>query len=100
MEQPLFKKPETPNFADPAARASFVHETATSKELLQKELDVNKEEQNLLDKRIRMMKEFVNDLPASDPQYSMLVIQIQMDQIERDELKTRELCLIEKLSDQ
>lgn len=97
MEQPLYKKPQTPDFSNPNIQLAFIEQSNSSKELLQKELDVNQAEQNLLKKRISMMKEFINNLPASDPQYSMLVIQVQMDQIEWDELKVREDSIIQKL---
>ena len=98
MQRPLFRKPETPNFSNPLTQLNFIEQTLSAKELHYKELTVNQAEQNLLGKRIRMMREFVNELPASDPQYSMLVIQIQMDQIELDELKAAESKLTQKLS--
>ncbi|MDE3047262.1 MAG: hypothetical protein KGI83_02810 [Verrucomicrobiota bacterium] len=96
--QPFHKK-ETPDFSKADVQQSFVQQTHDSKELMQKEFDVNIEEQNLLGQRIRTMQSFLNDLPSSDPQYSMLAIQIQMDQIELDELKRREASLSQKLSD-
>lgn len=98
MQRPLFKKPETPNFSNPLTQSAFVQQAETAKEILFKELTVNQQEQNLLQKRIHMMNEFINELPASDPQYSMLVIQVQMDRIELDELKVRESMLHQKLS--
>ncbi|MBI3508401.1 MAG: hypothetical protein HY069_02025 [Chlamydiia bacterium] len=98
MDQPLFKKPVTPNFSDPATQLSFVEQTKSSKELMQKELDVNQSEQILLKQRIQMMEEFVNDLPSTDPQYSILSVQIKMDQVELDELKIQEQSLHQKLS--
>ncbi len=94
-----FPKKEAPDFSKIDVQQSFVQQTHDSKELMQKELDVNQEEQILLDKRIRMMKTFLNDLPSSDPQYSMLAVQIQMDQVEMDELKVRETFLVQKLSE-
>lgn len=60
---------------------------------------MNQAEQNLLVKRVQLMKGFVNDLPSSDPQYSMLLTQIQMDQIELDELRVRAHLLSQKLAD-
>lgn len=94
-----FPKKETPDFSKAEVQQSFVAQTHDSKELMQKELDVNQAEQVLLDKRICMMKTFLNELPSSDPQYSMLAVQIQMDQLEHDELKIRETFLIQKLSE-
>jgi hypothetical protein len=98
MEQPLFKKPETPDFGNPETQKAYVEEAHSKLELVRKELDVNRVEQNLLQTRIRMMKDFINDLPSSDPQYSMLVAQVQMDLIEFDELKIRETMLIQRIS--
>ncbi|MES2272618.1 MAG: hypothetical protein V4487_00300 [Chlamydiota bacterium] len=96
---PFEKKENTPNFSNPAACQAFVSDTTSRKALFQKEFDVNQAEQNLLEKRIRMMKDFINDIPASDPQYSMLVAQVQMDRIELDELKVRETLLIQKIAE-
>lgn len=70
-----------------------------SKELMQRELDVNRAEQILLEKRIQLMHSFINDLPSSDPQYSTLLAQVSMDQIEIDELKVREMFIVLKLSE-
>ncbi|MDE3045439.1 MAG: hypothetical protein KGJ02_02185 [Verrucomicrobiota bacterium] len=93
---PLFPSKD-PNFSNPAFAQEFVQDAKTAHALAQKELIVNRAEQVLLGQRVQMMKGFVNDLPASDPQYSQLVTAIQMDQIELDELKTRELTLIQLL---
>src|SRR3989338_8772748 len=92
------KKENSPDFSDAAAQQTYVQSTQSHKELIQKELDVNQNEQVLLKKRIAMMKEFINDLPSSDPQYRMLRRQTEMDQIEIDELKIRETILTEILS--
>lgn len=86
---PFLKKDNTPNFSIPSGRQEFVQNTQNRKELLEKERDVNLVEQNLLRQRISLMKDFINDLPSSDPQYSMLCIQVKMDQIELDELQSR-----------
>lgn len=99
MQKPLFKKPETPDFANPAVQRAFLEEVRTSKELLLKELDLNRAEQVLLNQRIVMLKSFVNDLPASDPQYGMMLAQSQMDQIELDELKIRESAIIHLIAE-
>lgn len=96
---PFSNKENTPDFSKPDAQNAYIGNTEDSKELMQKELDVNQAEQLLLQQRIDLMKAFVNDIPSSDPQYSMLLIQVQMDQIEIDELKTRALTLQKLLSD-
>ncbi len=96
--QPFQKKENAPDFSNPLVQQAFIQDTHNSKDLIQKELDVNQAEQILLKKRILLMKDFINDLPSSDPQYSMLVIQVQMDQVEIDELKNREHLLTQKLS--
>jgi hypothetical protein len=92
-----FPKENAPDFSNPAVQQAFVQDTKESKTLIQKELDVNQAEQNLLQKRISLMKSFINDIPSSDPQYSMLAIQIEMDQVELDELKSREILLQDRL---
>ena len=97
--QPFHNKNNAPNFSNHAVQKAYVQETQNTKELTQKELDVNQAEQVLLKQRIELMKSYVSDLPSSDPQYSMLLIQIEMDQVEMDELKTREMFLIQKLSE-
>ena len=92
-----FKDDSTPNFSKPEIRQAFVEEAHTAADLLHKELDVNLAEQALLEDRIRMMNQFINDLPSSDPQYSMMLSQLQMDQVELDELKRRADTIEEQL---
>lgn len=95
---PFPKKENTPDFSNPSVQQAFVQDTQDSKSLMQKELDVNQAEQVLLKQRISLMKGLINDIPSSDPQYSVLALQVQMDQIELDELKNREALLIQNLS--
>ncbi len=97
--QPFNNKENSPNFSNPAIQKAYVQGAQNGKELTQKELDVNRAEQVLLKQRIELMKSYVNDLPSTDPQYSMLLIQIEMDQVEMDELKTREMFLIHQLTE-
>jgi hypothetical protein len=78
------------NFSNHSEREAFAKNTENRKDLLQKEISVNIAEQNLLKKRVELMSAFLNDLPSSDPDYSMMAIQIKMDLIEIDELKARE----------
>lgn len=99
MPEFLPNKENAPDFSSPSVQQEYIQDATTSKSLLQKELDINKAEQNLLQKRISMANDFVNNLSASDPQYSMLITQAQMDQIEMDELKNREMWLIQKISE-
>ena len=87
----------SPNRDNPKDPNSFTSDAKTSKELIQKELDVNRAEQNLLTKRMALMESLCNDLPDSDPHYSMMRTQIKMDLIELDELKVREAAMISQL---
>jgi hypothetical protein len=96
MESP-FKKETTSYFSNEKAQQAFVHDTKDATSLLHKEISVNLAEQNLLLQRIRLMNELVNDIPSSDPQYSMILSQVQMDQIELDELKRRADSLVEQI---
>lgn len=93
----LIKKDSSPDFSTPQHQQAFVQDANDAVSLLKKEIAVNQAEQNLLGQRIRLMKEFVKDLPASDPQYSMILTQIQMDQIEVDELKRREHSIADQI---
>jgi hypothetical protein len=98
MQNPLYKKPTDPTFQNVNEQNRFTKETQSILDLLIKEMTVNRENQNLLAKRILIMTEELNNIPASDPQYSMMAIQIQMDKIELDELKTREQILSQKIN--
>jgi hypothetical protein len=99
MPRYLFRRPETLDLSNPAIQKLFVEEVRSGFDLIEKELAVNLSSQNLLGKRIAMMQSFVNDLPSSDPQYSMLLIQIQMDRVELDELKLRNRFLREQITE-
>lgn len=98
MEQ-FPKKENAPNYSNPIVQQAFIQDAKDGKSLSQKELEVTLAEQNLLSKRILMMKDFLNEIPSSDPQYSMLVLQIKMDQVEFDELKIRETLLIQRIEE-
>ena len=82
-------KSPAPNFANPAVQRSFVDGVDSANELMHKELDVNQAEQNLLQKRILLLKDSIDNLPSSDPQYSMMLHMMNSDKIELDELKIR-----------
>ena len=60
------------------------------KELLQEELDTNVQEQVIVNKRIQLLKEFMKNIPITDPQYSILNTQLEMDRIDLDELKNQQ----------
>lgn len=93
-----FKKPQAPDFSLRTTQEAFLEQISDQKELLQKELDVNQAEQLLLQRRIQTMKELLNDLSTSDPHYSSLSNQMLMDQIELDELKSREVTIKQKIT--
>lgn len=97
--EPFPKKENAPNYSNPVVQQAFIQDAQDSKTLMQKELEVNQAEQNLLSKRLLMMKEFLNELPSSDPQYSMLALQIKMDQVELDEIKIRETLTIQRIEE-
>jgi hypothetical protein len=96
MKSP-FKTPPSLDLSKTQDQLSYVHEAHNGVALLHKEMDVNRAEQVLLRDRINTIKSFINELPASDPEYSQLLTQVQMDQIELDELKRREEAIAEKL---
>ena len=62
-------------------------------DLLKQEIDVNFQEQVLVNKRISIIKETFNTMPNTDPEYAILLTQLEMDQIQLDELKFRENAL-------
>ncbi len=99
MQNPLYKKPEDADFKSPLSQKKFAEETSSDQNLMQKEVDVNRTNQTLLEKRILLMKETMNSIPSSHPQYSTMAAQIQMDKIELDELKIREQIIIKKLEE-
>jgi hypothetical protein len=76
---------------------AYVLEAHNAEALLHKELDVNLAEQGLLNQRMKMSKIYLNDLPSTDPNYTSLATQTQMDLIELDELKRREELISDRL---
>jgi hypothetical protein len=94
----LFKKPATPDLSKTQDQEDYVLAAHNAAALLQKEIDVNRVEQELLKQRIKMMKQFLNDLPESDPQHFMILTQTDMDRIELDELLRRETNLVDQLN--
>jgi len=61
--------------------------------LLQEEIEINLQEQVLVNKRINLIKDTFKELPNTDPEYAILLTQLEMDQIQLDELKFRENAL-------
>ena len=89
--------PNKENLLNKERSQEIVQNARDANALLQKELIVNHSEQTLLCKRMQIMKDFMSDLPASDPQYNMIALALHMDQIELHELKARESALVERL---
>jgi len=54
--------------------------------LLKEELEVNLQEQILVNKRITTIKDSFKEIPNTDPEYALLLTQLEMDKIELDEL--------------
>lgn len=77
---------------------NYVKDITSKIELLHKELDVNREEQNLINQRIDTVKEFILELPATDPQYGIVHAQLRMDQVELDELRFQEEVLLDQIN--
>ena len=59
-------------------------------DLLKQELDVNLQEQVIISKKINLIKDLFQKISTTNPQYSILVQQLEMNQIELDEFKYRE----------
>lgn len=68
-------------------------------DLLKQEIDVNMQEQVLVNKRITLIKDTFKTIPNTDPEYAILLTQLEMDQIQLDELKYRENSLKSSLRD-
>lgn len=99
MDKNLYKKKEPKDFSNPGTQKAYIEEARSGAELIRKEMIVNQTEQVLLAKRIQMLREFLNDLPASDPQYNMCILTAEMDEIELNELKLREMILEQRLDE-
>lgn len=95
--RPLYKKDTPPDLTKSQDQENYILEAHNSAALLQKEMDVNLAEQELLRQRIQMMSGLINDLSEKDPKYFFLTTQTKMDQIELDELKNREAIIFDRL---
>jgi len=69
---------------------NYLDQNSRALAILQEELDVNLQEQILVKKRMRVIKDSFKEIPNTDPEYALLFTQLEMDQIELDELKYRE----------
>lgn len=92
-----FQKKQLPDLSNPQNQQSYVNTARDPKSLLQKEIDINRAEQNLIKKRIDLLKSTINDIPSFSPQYASMLPQLEMDQIELDELKIREAEIIQEI---
>lgn len=83
---------------DEFSERNYLKDITSKIDLLHKELDVNREEQALINQRIQTVKEFILELPATDPQYGIVHAQLRMDQVELDELKYQEEVLLDQIN--
>jgi len=90
----LSKKKQT---SEEKFQQAFLQDIHSGKSLIEKELIVISSEEILLKHRIGMLKEFIRNLPAGDPQYGLVVAAMEMDQIEIDSLEVRRLYLLRSL---
>lgn len=68
-------------------------------DLLMQELDVIDQEKILINQRIDTIKEFLKQLPSSDPQYVIYEDQVEIDRIALDEIITRQESLTDKIKE-
>jgi len=78
---------------------AFMLDIEDPRTLLRKEMAINESEGVLIRKRMRLMREFINDLPSTDPQYSMIAVAIEADQVELDELQRRARAIAQKIEE-
>lgn len=86
-------------FADKHFEREFIHNIPNAETLLRKELLLIQSEETLLEERIRVMKNFANNLSSADPQYGMIRLALEMDQIDLDEHHIRKESLLQKLGE-
>jgi hypothetical protein len=78
---------------------TIVNSVRSKEDLIAMELILLDSEINIIKQRITVMKEFLSGLTQSDPYYGMVLIEIDMDVINKDELENRKLALL-KVKDQ
>ncbi len=66
-------------------------------DILKQELDVNAQEQVLIKQRISTIEDYLKSVENSDPQYALMLSQIEMDKIFLDELIQKQEDLVSKL---
>jgi len=64
---------------------------------LRYDLDLLIEEKRIVNKRIMMSKETLNEIPSTHPKYSILKDNIDIDQIESDELQFKIEAIEERI---
>lgn len=69
------------------------------KDRLKFDLNLLLEEQNIVNKRIKITKETLEEIPSTDPQYSILKDQIDIDRINLDELQKKVVVLEKKIKE-
>lgn len=82
---------------DSFSEYEYVSDIGSAKELLQKEIDVNHEEQVVLKSKIDEIKNLLTSMTERDPQAPVYKTQLEMSEIELDELVNQERELVEKL---
>ena len=75
-------------------KLKYIHK---AKALLQKELNINQQEQILINKKMETIKEFSKHLDKKQPEYLEFHNQTLMEQINLDELKNKEEEIIDKI---
>jgi hypothetical protein len=58
-------------------------------DILRKDLEVNTEEQVIINKKLMILQDTINETANTDPSYALIQTQINMNQIELDEIKIR-----------
>lgn len=81
------EKPEKKSYQNPKDLPSLKE---TQKSLLQKEYELNVEEQLLLKKRIETMRQKMKMIGKDDPEYGLMNMEIDKDEIFLDELLARQ----------
>jgi hypothetical protein len=57
--------------------------------ILKNDLEVNAEEQVIINKKLMILQDTINETPNTDPSFALIQTQINMNKIELDEIKIR-----------